>query len=309
MSILLSAALSVALMFQQAAPAADPQDGSTEVEGLVVTAKPIPEKEAIKAFVAGVSAQSANKKLARWDRKICPGVIGVRESYAQVLNDRIAKAALEVGLQVGEPGCKANMLIVGTAASDKLVRNMIAGNPDAFSKYDSGVTRGRKALNAFTNSKDPVRWWHVTARKTADGERYDVGGSVLVRGVGRLKSTTRDDFDHVIIVLDVSRIGKLKLGALADYIAMVGLAQIDPEADTHGVSSILNLFEDREVGATPADGLTEWDLAYLDGLYGARRDTLNSDGQVRDMVGSMAKDLSDSAAKPAAEPEDAPKKD
>lgn len=307
MSILLTAALSAALLLQQAAPAAQTPEDSTTVEGLVVTARPIPEKEAIAAFVSGVSAQSANKRLARWDRKICPGVIGVRESYAQVLNDRIAKAAVDVGLEVGEPGCKANMLIVGTAASDLLVKNMIAGNPDAFSKYDHGVTRGRKALDAFTRSKAPVRWWHVTSRKTADGERYQAGDSILVRGVGRLKSTTRDDFDHVIIVLDVSRIGKMRLGALADYIAMVGLAQIDPQADTKGVSSILNLFEDREAGLTPPDGLTEWDLAYLNGLYGARRDTLNSTGQKQDVVGSMAKDLAAPTPKPADEA--APKED
>lgn len=298
MSILLAAAMSAALMLQQApAAATTASDEDTTVEGLVVTARPVPEKEAIAAFVSAVSAPTANKRLARWDRKICPGVVGVREQYAQVLNDRIAEAAIRVGLEVGEPGCKANMLIVGTGESDKLVRNMIAGNSDAFAKYDSGVTRGRRALDAFINSKAPVRWWHVTARKTVDGQRYQAGDSVQVRDVGRLRATTREDFDHVIIILDVKRIGKMPLGALADYIAMVGLAQISPEAETSGVSSILNLFDDRDAGLTPPERMTEWDIAYLGGLYDARRDTPKGAAQEQDMVRSMAKDLA-APAKP-----------
>ncbi|HRD45463.1 MAG TPA: hypothetical protein PLF78_03160, partial [Caulobacter sp.] len=119
MSIWTAAALGAALLLQQAAPAAPPttppaEDGTT-VDSLTVTAKKAPEREAIEAFVSSVSDQTANRRLGRWDRKVCPGVMGLRNDYAQLMIDRIATTATEIGLEVGEPGCKANMIIIATA--------------------------------------------------------------------------------------------------------------------------------------------------------------------------------------------------
>jgi len=291
MSILIAAALSASLLLQQAAPVAQATQDTTDIEGLVVTAKPQPAKEAIAGFVASVSAETGNGKLARWDRKICPGVIGLKPGHAQLLIDRIAATAMTVGLAVGEPGCRANMIIVGSSDSGPLVEGIVKENPDAFGKYDSSINRGRRHLDAFVASDAPVRWWHVTARVTADGQRYRRGEQVRVREVGRLRSNVREDFNHVVIVMDAKRIGSMKMTALADYIAMVGLAQIEPEAKTASVSTILNLFADRDAGLTPPEALTEWDVAYLKGLYAAPRDAPRGIVQEREMVRTMTDDL------------------
>lgn len=291
MSLWIAAALGSMLMVgAPSAPSAPPDDGTT-VEGVVVTARPTPEKEAIAAFVDSLSLETAGGRLGRWDRKICSGVLGFQPAYAQAMNDRIARTALSVGLEVGEPGCKADIIVIGTPDSDKLTRDLVKDYPNAFAKYEGELRRSRKHLKAFVDSDAPVRWWHVTRRTMADGQKYDAGASVPVRGIGRLRATTREDFDRVIIVLDVKRIGTVRFGALADYVAMVGLAQIDPETDTAGVSSLLNLFSDRAVGATPPQTLTEWDQAYLRGLYEARRDGNNSAAQERDMVRSIGDSL------------------
>lgn len=293
MSIFVSAALSAALLMQQAAPAAmaPAAEDQTTVEGVTVTAKSKPDQEAIEAFVGSVAAETGTKRLGRWDRKICPGVIGMRNDYARLMLDRIAETALEIGLEVGEPGCKANMIVIATAESDKLARDMVDKYADAFAKYDGGIRPRRKKLDAFIVSPEPVRWWHVTRRTNADGQRYDLGDSVSVRDVGRIKATTREDFDRVIIILDVTRIGKVKYVSLADYIAMVGLAQVDPEADTASVATVLNLFSDREAGLTPPETMTSWDKAYLKGLYAARRDARRGVQQERDMVRTMTDEL------------------
>ncbi|ATQ43113.1 hypothetical protein [Caulobacter mirabilis] len=275
-----------AALLAQSAFAAEPQDETT-VEGLVVTAKKAPDQQALTDFVASV-ASSTNGRLARWDRSICTSVVGLKEAYAQLLIDQIAAAAIEAGLDVGQKGCQPNMIIVATDDSDALVKMTVAANPDGFSKYDTEMTAGRKAFDAFLTSPEPVRWWHVSARVTADGQRYDVGGSVRVRDVGRLKSTTRMDFDRAVVVMDVKRIGKVRFAALADYVAMVGLAQIDPKAEIETGDTVLNLFKDREAGRTPAEGLTAWDKAYLSGLYAARRDVRRDERQKQDIVRSMA---------------------
>lgn len=288
MSILLAAAASAALLL---APAAPPASEATDVEAVVVTARQQPARDAITGFVASVSAESGNGRLARWDRKVCPGTIGLKPVYAQMMIDRIAATAVQVGLEVGEPGCKANMIIVGTDNSPALVANIVKENPDAFGKFDGGVSRGRRHLEAFVVSEEPVRWWHVTTRVSADGEKYSAGESIRIRDAGRLHATTRDDFSHVVIVMDARRMGALKIAALADYIAMVGLAQIEPEAKTDGVPTILNLFADKKAGLTPAEGLTDWDIAYLKGLYAARRDAPRGAAQERDVVRTMSDSL------------------
>lgn len=296
MSAWSAAALSVALLAQQPATASV-EDGTT-VDSLVVTARPAPETKAIEAFVATVADETGNRRLGRWDRKVCTGLMGFRPTYAQMLIDRIAASAIEIGLEVGEPGCKPNMLIFGTADSDKLTKELVKEYPAAFAKYDDGIRASKRSFEGFMTSTAPVRWWHVTRRTTADGQQYNRGDQVRVREVGRLNSGSRDDFDRVIIVMDVTRMGRLRMSSLADYVAMVGLAQVDPEAETTGVSSVLNLFADRAAGVEPAAGMTAWDKAYLKGLYGAKRAARRGSDQEKDITRSMVKDL---AAPPAPE--------
>lgn len=299
MSIWMSAALSAMLFMQQAAPAATTTptppaaEDETTVEGLTVTARPTPETKAIEAFVGSIAAETngATKRLGRWDRSICPGVVGMRNDYAKVLIDRIATTAVDVGLKVGEPGCKANMVILATAESDKLAKQMVDDFPDAFAKWDEGIRQPRAELDKFVVSQAPVRWWHVAFRTTADGQRFQQGDSITIRGVSRRNASTREDFDRVIIILDVKRAGKLQFATLADYIAMVGLAQIDPDADIGGANSVLNLFADRAAGAAPVSGMTDWDRAYLKGLYSAQRAAPSGKFQKRDVVRSMSDDL------------------
>lgn len=281
-----------ALAFQ---PAADqpPAEDST-VSGVVITAPAqVDEKTAVQSFVENIAADSGNGRIARWDRKVCPGVAGARPDYAQMFADRIAAAALTVGLEPGAPGCKVNVLVVFTDDSDRFVKNAMKNHPQAFARYDLEMTAGRRALRIFTSSDAPVRWWHVTHRVTEDGVRYDAGRDVQVFDSGRLRSRTRDDFDRAIVVVDAKRVGKVRMGALADYVAFVSLAQISPDAEPTTGSSILNLFSARDAGTEPVENMTDWDIAYLTGVYDARRNVLGSDAQKQDITRSMVKDLKD----------------
>lgn len=262
------------------------------VESLVITARPAaPPIDTVSDFVGEVSARSANGRLARWDRKICPGVVGLRPPYGQALIDRIAAVSVAVGLETGAPGCKPNMVIIATDDSQGLTRSIVDRNPAAFARRERGMSRGDKALKAFVETPAPVRWWHVTRTKTAEGETYTQGSGVRVRSASRLRATTRDDFDHVIILVDVSRIGVIRYEALVDYITMIGLAQIEPDVDVGDASSIIGLFAARDRGGEAASGLTEWDAAYLLGLYGANRDVVRGSRQENEIAKAMLKQL------------------
>ena len=63
---------------------------------------------------------------------------------------------------------------------------------------------------------------------------------------------------------DGSRVAQLNMGQLADYVSMVGLAQIRLDANTGTAPTILGLFRESD---SPPQGLSVWDRSFLEGLY------------------------------------------
>ena len=72
-------------------------------------------------------------------------------------------------------------------------------------------------------------------------------------------------FSSVIVTFDSSRTEDLNLEQLADYAAMVGLAEIQNDAAVENTPTILRLFSP-SADAVPT-GLSTWDSALLKGLY------------------------------------------
>jgi hypothetical protein len=274
-------------------------------------------QDLVRTFVDDVSEPAKDGQLARFDRKICPGVVGAPAPVAQALIDRIAQRAAGLDLKIGEPGCRANVLIIVTPDAVRFTPGFVNGNRRLFGMNDQGATRGQTALNAFMNSQRAVRWWHVTQTVTDRGQVLGnsdaVGGDGSLSGAqvarvtnsGRLRAGTRQDFNRVIIIVDAGKVGKAPFPALSDYVAMVSLAQIDPNADVAEAPSILSLFSDLSADRRPQDGWTEWDQAYLEGLYGAPRFAKSGNLQESAITTGMTKGLS--ADKPEEAPQDKPK--
>lgn len=277
---LVAAAFSLFALSTPAAFAQAPQPAATPLEReVVVTAGS--QEDAVRAFVGDVAQEvRGENQLARWDRRICPGFSGLKPAMARAMIDRIARRAFEVGLDVGAPGCKANIFIAVTMDAQALTKDLVDNNREVLG-YHSGRgrrTMGRDALMAFVASDAPVRWWHVSDTVTAKGQSTSetVSGdapTVSVDEVSRISRSTRLDFAGVVVVVDARRIDGLPLSGLADYVAMVSLAQLDPRTDTSRFPTILNLFAGGgDPAVAPPTTLTAWDLAYLRGLYEAPRD-------------------------------------
>ena len=81
--------------------------------------------------------------------------------------------------------------------------------------------------------------------------------------VSRLKSTLSDAIWGSLVIVDAGKLGNVKWPQLADYLAMVSLAQVDPNGRPSGYDSILNLFSTD----TPPRGMTDMDRTYLRALY------------------------------------------
>jgi len=91
----------------------------------------------------------------------------------------------------------------------------------------------------------------------------------------------------IYVVVDLTRFKGVKLGQLADYVSMAGLAQIKLDPKVAGDPTILTLFDTGPEAASA--GLTEWDQAFLKSFYLAEQKTVMARSSIaRDMVRTMA---------------------
>ncbi len=257
--------------------------------------------EMVRSFVTEVAvAPQAEDQIARWDRRVCTRLAGMPQRQAQFIVDRIAQRAHQVDLEPGGPGCQVNVLVFVTPDSNRLAaafmqeyRVVLDGGREA-----NMITAGDEMLTDFVETPRPVRWWHVMQTVAENGvivrntrPMYRAGNLTGVSVVrigglaGRTERPTRQDFNRVVIIVDATMADGVRLDALGDYIAMTALAQLDPKTDTSPYNSILNLFN----ASTPAKpaAMTEWDEAYLQGLYSMRRNATGSDRQQADIVRTM----------------------
>jgi len=95
--------------------------------------------------------------------------------------------------------------------------------------------------------------------------------------------------NYVLVIVDAARVAEIPANSWFDYVAMVSLAQIDPNATPSEIPSILNLFT--SAAETAPNEMTSWDLAYLSGLYRATREAVNSRQQRSEIQRSMVSTL------------------
>lgn len=270
---------------QEASPQAATQDQAVRLEDIQVSGRRL--DSLIEDFVGEVAAPNRGRGIARWDRSVCVGAVNLRQEAAQYLVDRVSTVAEDLGLDPGNPGCTPNILIVATADGDAFAQALVEKQRRALRMGGSGMDRGAAALRDFQETTRPVRWWQVSMPVDSEtGQQavripgecqgsctspMDSAPVVKVSFASRLSTQIVDNIFRAIVIVDVDQIGSVDINQLADYIAMVSLAQIDPKADTSAYSSILNVFADNSV----AGSLTEWDKAYLNGLYDAKRSQQN----------------------------------
>ena len=269
-------------------PVAAPAVQATELEDVVVNGRSL--SEAVDSFVNTVVAPPRGRGPARWDRKVCVGVVNLRRDAAQVMVDRVSEVALEIGLEIGEPGCNPNILVMATDNGTALATALVQAKPRAFRPSYSGAARSATVLSRFQTTDRPVRWWHVSIPTVADtGEvavRLPGYGPPMIAGLGgRLRTEIQNDLRRAFIIVDVERSTGVTFQQLSDYVAMVAFAQIDPDADTSGFPTVLNLFD----GAATAE-LSDWDLSYLKALYAAELNQANPNAQLDAVGGIMVRD-------------------
>ena len=114
-----------------------------------------------RRFVSRIAAPSRNRGLARWT-SVCPIVVNLEPVRAREIATRIAEVADELGIEVGDPGCRGNLVVVFTEDAGAVTRAMTAAHPDVYRASVGPLSRGQDAFQDFLNTDRPVRWWVVS---------------------------------------------------------------------------------------------------------------------------------------------------
>jgi hypothetical protein len=192
--------------------------------------------------------------LPGWRDRVCPQVTGLPEQEGKLILARISEIGRVAGVRMAAEHCSPNLNVYVTSQPKELLEAMQKRN-----SFDMFGPRGMPhLLNPFIDTARPVRVWYN------------------IYGRGRPVSF-RFAFTRVVVVVDQTRLQGVSPGQLADYIAMVGFAEIKPLAEIRpgaplgDAPTILKLF-DAAQGTAPT-GLSDWDQAFLKSLYANSRVT------------------------------------
>jgi hypothetical protein len=89
----------------------------------------------------------------------------------------------------------------------------------------------------------------------------------------------------VLVVVDERQIEGVTVVQLADYIAMAAFTELRSRPQPGDAPTILALFEN---GGEPPPGLSDWDRAFLRGLYGTNPESVT---QRVEIAGRVLRDI------------------
>ena len=219
----------------------------------------------VDAFVRGIIRNpgfSDDESLVRWNTPICSFVAGLSAEEAKVVLAHVSQISSAAGAPLARASCQPNFIIVATSEPDRVLEAWYARNNQLF-----GNATPAHIHQFLENSRSrPVRvWYNINL-----GRKSGVRNGHFVPSNNRAESSpfvgnAAFDFFSIFAIIDTHRTEHTTLGQLADYLAMVGLTDIDLDADIGGAPSILRLFA-LSAEYQPS-GLSDWDAAFLKALY------------------------------------------
>ena len=238
-------------------------------------------EQQVSHFVFAVPVRYLNDSLSRWNSPICPLVAGLPREQGEFILARLSQIVTQAKAPLAGPHCKANFYVVVTGEPVALLKAWRARDPRMYTTRNGGGY-----VSNFLDTPHPVRVWYNTDFVSSEGTALSansaaaafagtsLGMNLLMRDVPtnrvptgtRLRRSAVQSLSSVIVVVDSSRVQNVRFGQLADYVAMVGLAEVNLDADVGSAPSIMKLFRDVP---DPPQGLSSFDRAFLSSLYHA----------------------------------------
>lgn len=320
-SILLACATRVTAQTPAPAGTKPPSRDARALPQIDITAHRRSLDKRLRAFIAAATPRNYADSLVRWNEPVCPVVIGPPPRQTTRILADLLQIAAAAGVPIKRKPCQANLFVVATPYPKRLLT--------AWGKRDRLLFAGasRSSIDAFLDATRPVRVWYNTITAppqpgAVKSEQYTEnptpteapGGSAgatasataaasVTAAVDAAQYYSLLNFDEVqsftsvIVVVDTKRAAGFSLDQLSDYIAVIGLSQVNLDSDYGGAPTILSMFAPSASGtAKPAPtSITGWDRDYLKALYATRQASREQRLEITDM---MAHDMIPRAADP-----------
>ena len=222
-------------------------------------------EQRVEAFVRGITRNpgfSDDESLVRWNTPICLFAAGLNPEDVKFVLARLSQISSSAGAPLARTPCQPNFVIVATSEPDRVLEAWYARNNQLF-----GNARPAQIRQFLESSRSrPIRvWYNINL-----GRKSGVRNGHFVPSNNRAESSpfignAAFDFFSIFAIIDTNRTEHVTPDQLADYVAMVGLTNVNVDADIGSAPSILRLFA-LSAEHQPS-GLSSWDAAFLKALY------------------------------------------
>lgn len=283
-----------------AAPAAA-QTEPTSDDDIVVTGERPNHREVSRQArdITDIGSDVRDRPLARIADRLCPGVIGLKRSAAELMIDRIRWNAEQLDMWMADDtDCRPNLIIAFVEDGKAEIAGLVERQPWLF---DTLSTAERRALLA---EEGPVRVWTTAQDRTRDGmpiaqrdNLTDPPVAQMWMAHSKLYLTIRADITQVVVLFDRAGVRGKSVIQLADYATMRSFARTRPAGGDAAVDTILALFDPAH---EPPLELTAFDQAYLRSVY---KEIANLPAAMKllDVNDELDRVLAEEAAAPTAE--------
>ena len=285
----LASAIPAAAVAQQQPAAATAQPSAADPSEIVVLGDPAVRERQIRVFVDALEDVPGTDPLGRFDRTdLCPAAVGLSEAQNAAIAARMRQIAAAVPLPLAAPDCRPNVLVLIAPNKEEMIRALRERHPIYF-------RNGFNQVIEIPRERGPATAWHLSARVDRSGQPlgYDeeMGVEIVSTPVApsRTSMTVRPIFLAAVVVIEARSVAGLTTTQVGDYAAMRAYAPIRPRGLPRNSNSVLTVLEAPENALIPAS-ITEWDLAYLRGLY-ATPPHQSAQRQRADIRRAMTRDL------------------
>lgn len=282
--------LSLPLILFASAPSEEATPPKKEKSEIVVTGS----KQELRYLLKDMLAVSADtKQIGRFERKICPKVVGYPADYSAILERLIRVNAQAAGSELAKEDCRPNAVLIFIDEPQRFVAELADAVPGYFGH------KTEKQRDALAADYAPVYSWRVVDIRSHEGQELQgtetitgrlAGGSAMndantakvVRWAKatRVGENTRQDILLSMAVVDITKTEGKSLRQLADLATMHLLLDLDSNAPTAApADSILRLFDDGLDGGSAPARMSAMDQAMISGLYSIRDNALTEAAQ------------------------------
>lgn len=244
-------------------------DAKQPEEAIIVTAKPEPKPSEVQQQADAVSHTNVkyHTPLASFKDKVCPGIVGMPVSLAELMIDRIRSNAERVGIATASGTCRPNIMVIFVRNGQAVIKELDKKEPYVFRNLENYDVKD------MIRDPGPVHAWvnKIVKSRQGDSLQGDNTGDLTqtpVLNVGQAQShiflAHRLDITNSVIMIDIPAIDGMSVVQIADYVSMRVFAETNPVKGDPAASTILTLFDK---DAPHPHALTDFDLAFLRTVY------------------------------------------